>query len=104
MRGCSIKDRFDRGATLAYNFSDGQSRLEFKLDGKGPSLSDPGRMEFKGVALRFRYQLQDIKKPKEHCLYNSPVQGLVGTIYHELVDREQDTVVQELKVRALEFW
>lgn len=104
MRGCSIKDRFDRSSTLAYNFEDGKNRLEFNLDGKGPTFSDPGRLEFKGVAVRFVHKFQNIKSPKERCRYESPVQGLVGSVYNEFYLRENDTVFQELHAKGVDFW
>ena len=104
MRGCSIKDRFDRSSTLAYNFEDGKNRLEFNLDGKGPTFSDPGRLEFKGVGVRFVHKFQNIKSPKERCRYESPVQGLVGSVYNEFYLRENDTVFQELHAKGVDFW
>lgn len=104
MRGCSIKDRFDRSSTFAYNFSDGQSQLAFDLNAKGPTLSDPGRFELKGAVVRFTYKLQNIKSRKEHCRFASPVQGLTGSIYNEFVARDSDTIGQELKAKGLDFW
>ena len=104
MQGCSIKDRFDRKASIAYNFSDDQSRIAFNAKIKGPSFSDPGRLEFRGLELRFTYKLQkDRKSKKQHCLYNSPVQGVIGSLYNEFSARESDTIVQELRAKGLDF-
>lgn len=103
MQGCKIKDRFDRKDTIAYNFSDGQSRLAFKLNMEGPSLFNPTNFEFKGAMLRFTYKLQPETKRKGHCLYSSPVQGLVGSVYNEMFNREYDTVWHELRARGLDF-
>lgn len=103
MQGCSIKDRFDREATIAYNFADGQSRIALDLNARGPTLSNPGRMEFKGIQMRFTYKMQKYQKPKERCLYASPVQGLIGSLYNEFSLRENDTVIQELRAKALDF-
>jgi hypothetical protein len=104
MRGCSIKDRFDRSSTLAYNFSDGQSRMEFNVNARGPTLSDPGRFEFKGIGLRYTYKFQKIKSRKERCRFESPVQGLIGSAYNEFYLRDSDTVWQELHAKGLDFW
>ncbi len=103
MRGCSIKDRFDRKSTLAYNFEDGQSQLALNMRVRGPSFSDPGRLEFRGAEMRFTYKLQKTKNKKEHCRYASPVQGLLGSAYNEFALREEDTIVQELRAKGLDF-
>ena len=104
MRGCSIKERFDRSSTLAYNFSDGQSRMEFNLNARGPTLTAPARFEFRGVGLKFTYKFQKIKSPKERCRFESPVQGLIGSVYNEFYMGETDTVWQELHAKGLDFW
>lgn len=104
MRGCSIKDRFDRSSTLAYNFSEGQDRLELNVKAKGPSLTNPGRFEFNGIGIRFTHKFQNIKTPKERCRYESPFQGLVGSAYNEFYLRKDDTVSQELHAKGLDFW
>lgn len=103
MQGCSIKDRFDRKSTLAYNFSDDQSKLALNLSIRGPSLTDPGRLEFRGGEIRFTYQMQKYKKPIERCRYASPVQGLVGSAYNEFFLRDNDTIRQELRAKGLDF-
>lgn len=103
MQGCSIKDRFDRKETFAYNFADQQSRLSFDLNARGPTLSNPSRMEFRGFEMRFTYKMQKYKKPKERCLYPSPFQGLIGSAYNEFYLRESDTIRQELRAKGLDF-
>lgn len=92
---CSLRDRFDRKEVIAYNFSDGQSRLGLKLGVDGFSLSDPG-FKFEEIKVNFRYRLQPVKNKREKCLYASPWQGLVGSGYNELVLREEHTVYEAL--------
>ncbi len=104
MRGCSIKDRFDRSSTLAYHFNGGQERVELDVSAKGPSFSDPGRFEVKGVAIRFVHKFQNIKSRKERCRFESPVQGLIGSAYNEIYMRQDDTIMHELNARNLDFW
>jgi hypothetical protein len=103
MQGCSIRDRFDRKATLAYNFSDEQSELAFNLNARGPTFDNPTRMEFRGAEIRFTYKMQKYKTPKERCLYASPFQGLIGSVYNEFSQRKHDTVIQELRAQGLDF-
>lgn len=103
MQGCSIKDRFDRKSTLAYNFSDQQSQLAFNLNARGPSLGDPTRFEVKGVEMRFTYQMQKYKKPVERCRFASPFQGWLGSAFNELALRENDTIMHELRAKGLDF-
>jgi len=93
---CSLKDRFDRKEAIAYNFSDGQSRVGLRLGIDGFSLSDAGNFELEEVKINFRYRFQPIKKKREHCLYASSWQGLAGSAYNELVLRETHTVYEEL--------
>lgn len=94
--GCSIKDRFDRTALMAYNFTDRQSRLSFHMDVDGPRLSAPARLEVNEVMLRFRYKFHPAENHKEKCLYPSGFQGWGGSTYNEFFVREKDTIRQEL--------
>lgn len=96
--GCNIRDRFDRTATLAYNFDDEQSRLSFHLGVNGPSLGSPTELEFKSVLVRFTHKFS--KPPegrREKCRFQSNVQGLVGSAYNEFFVRNNFTVWQELR-------
>lgn len=96
---CSIGDRFDRGTTLAYNFSDGRSRLGLDIDG----LSyDSFKVE--AVKLKFRYRFSAGKTKKEKCRYESGFQGLVGSAYNEFVRREHNTIWNDIEDRGLNFW
>ncbi len=103
-QGCSIRDRFDNSALVAWRFNDNRSRVGLKLKMDGPSLSDPGNFEFKAVTIRFTHQLQKTPHKKERCLYAAPLQGVVGSLYNELYVREDNTVWQELRARDLDFW
>jgi hypothetical protein len=93
---CAIKHRFDRSAAIAYNFSDNKSRLALNMGLDGTSVEK--------AMIRFTYKFQPLKSKKERCLYNSPVQGLVGSVINELVIRKDDTVWHELKAKGFKFW
>lgn len=87
---CRINDRFDRKALVAYHWD----RNRLALDVDGINLGGSGN---KGVRLEYRLRLQPGKTRKEKCLYESNWQGLIGSGYHELFVRENDTVWQELR-------
>lgn len=92
--GCSIQDRFDRKALIAYEWD--RSRLSMDVDGIGGGKLDEVRLEYK-------IRLQPEKPKKLKCRYPSKWQGLVGSGYNELVERKDDTVfeeVRELKKKA----
>lgn len=92
--GCSIKDRFDRTAALAYNFDNKQSRLSLHLD-----MGDTGfeGIEVDKVMVKFTHKFQAIPHRKDKCKYKSNWQGLIPSAYHELYVRENDTVWDELR-------
>lgn len=95
---CKIRDRFDRDLTLAYRFRDGRTQLG--LDVKG-SLH---KGEFDGVKFELKYKLSPPgKKEKTRCLYDSPVQGFIGSVYNELFERTHETVWDELDDAGLDF-
>jgi len=96
---CSIGDRFDRDLTLAYNFSDGQTRLGLDIDG----LSYDS-LNIEAVKLEFRYRFSAGKAKKEKCRYESGFQGLVGSAYNEFVRREHNTIWNDIEDRGLNFW
>lgn len=89
---CRMKDRFDRSSALSYRFADNQSKLALKLGLDGVTVNR--------AMLRFSYKFQPYKSPKERCLYDAPVQGLVGSVYNELIDRKDGTVWQELRAKS----
>jgi hypothetical protein len=84
-KGCRIKDRFDRGALLAYQW--GQNRVALNV--KGINLDSDG---IEGVKVQYTLKLQDHKSHKERCKYDSHWQGIVGSSYNELFLRKEDTV------------
>ena len=98
--GCDIQDRFDRGATLAYNFDDHQSRLALHLNIEGPSLSNLSQIQINSVMLRFTHHFQ---KPAEHkkekCRIPSNIQGIIGSGYNELFLRNNFTIWTDLRNR-----
>lgn len=87
--GCRFKDRFDRSSALSYRFADNHAKLalNMSMDGLTPNRA----------MLRFSYKFQAIPKAKEKCLYNAPVQGVIGSVYNELVERDTHTVWQTLR-------
>jgi hypothetical protein len=91
---CSVKDRFDRNALLAYEFGTEQrNRVSFDVDGL--SLDNT---ELEAMQINFTYRLQADKPKKQRCRYTSNYQGLVGSGYNELFLREGDnTVWHEIK-------
>jgi hypothetical protein len=89
--GCSLKDRFDRDAVLAYNFDDNQSRLSLHMATDGASVER--------VGLRFTYKFQSYKTRKERCRYQSHFQGLGGSIYNEFFLRQHNTVWDNIRDR-----
>jgi hypothetical protein len=93
-QGCSFRDRFDRDGVVAYNFSDGQSRLALHM-----TLDDVGfsGAEVERAMVRYTYKFQAIPHRKERCRYKSKWQGLVGSGYNELFQRKTNTVWQELR-------
>ena len=93
-QGCTMGDRFDREGVLAYNFSDGQSRLALHM-----TLDDVGLSgaEVERAMIRFTYKFQAIPHRKERCRYKSQWQGLIGSGYNEFFQRKTNTVWQELR-------
>ncbi|PCK00448.1 MAG: hypothetical protein COA45_01325 [Zetaproteobacteria bacterium] len=87
---CGIKDRFDRKAILAYEW--GRSRLALDVDG----LNLSGGSE-RAIRLEYKMRFQPEKTKKQRCRYSSSWQGLIGSGYHELFVREEDTVWEEAK-------
>lgn len=97
LKGCKVQDRFDRDSALAYNFSDGQSRLALHMDVDGMTEVDE-------VMLRYRFKFQPDKDKKARCRYTSSFQGLAGSVYNEFVRRDDDTVWDHLEERGLDEW
>lgn len=97
--GCDLGDRFDRGATLAYNFKDNQTRLALHLSLEGPKFSDPTRLELNSVLIRYTHKFS--KPPssnrREKCRFQSSFQGLLGSAYNEFFVRNSYTVWKELR-------
>ncbi len=96
--GCNLGDRFDRGATLAYNFDDNQTRVALHLSLDGPKLSDPSRLGLNSVLLRYTHKFS--KPPvskREKCRFQSSFQGLIGSAYNEFFIRNSFTVWKELR-------
>lgn len=98
--GCDLQDRFDHGATLAYNFDDHQSRLALHLNLEGPSLSNPSQIQVNSVMLRFTHHFQKpTDNKKEKCRLPSNFQGILGSGYNELFLRNNFTIWKDLRHR-----
>src|SRR3989338_2517490 len=96
--GCSLGDRFDRGATISYNFDDNQTQVALNLSIAGPKFSDPTRLEFNSVLLRYTHKFSKPPPSKrEKCRFQSSFQGLVGSAYNEFFVRNSYTVWKELR-------
>lgn len=90
---CRLKDRFDRKALLAYEWS----RSRVALDVDGFNVGWDGVSEFESVKLEYRLRLQPEQTPREKCRYESRWQGALGSGYNEFFRREDGAVWQELK-------
>ncbi|MGH1377488.1 MAG: hypothetical protein ACRBB3_01580 [Alphaproteobacteria bacterium] len=86
---CSLNDRFDRKAVVAYEW--GRSRLSLDVDGVGLGGGDD-----RGVRVQYKIRLQPEKTKKQRCRYSSSWQGLVGSGYNEFFIRKENTVWSEI--------
>jgi hypothetical protein len=89
---CSVKDRFDTTSALSFLSEDGRKELALNVRTSGTSVN--------AAMLRFRYQFDDAPrktKGRAECRFPSRVQGLVGSAYHELIVRDQNTVWHQFK-------
>ena len=87
---CSIKDRIDRDAVVAYQW--GQNRVGLRVRG----LDIVGGEGIDQVKLEYKLRLQPHKTRKEKCRYQSNWQGIIGTGYNEMFVREKDTVWDQI--------
>lgn len=92
--GCSFGDRFDRDGVIAYQFSDGQSRLSLHMNIDGVGFSGA---ELDQVMVKYTYKLQAIPGRKERCRYKSGFQGIIGSGYNEMFLRKTNTVWDQLR-------
>jgi hypothetical protein len=98
--GCHMKDRIDRSAALAYDFDDHQTRLALNLSLNGPSFSDPSRLDFKSVMVRYTHKFSlPQESRKEKCRFKANMQGVIGSAYNELFVRDNYTIWQELRTK-----
>lgn len=89
-KACSIRDRFDRDALVAYQW--GRNRIALDIDG----LNWQSR-QLEEIKLEYKLRLQDYKTRKEKCRYESGWQGMIGSGYNELFLRDKDTVYDQIK-------
>lgn len=93
-KNCSVKDRIDRDALIAYEWS--RNRLSMDVDGIGG-----GDM---GMMMTYKIRLQPEKTKKQKCRYNSSWQGMIGSGYNELMIREDDTLQEHFGKMRREFF
>lgn len=93
---CNIKTRFDKDAVLAYEW--GRNRLGFDVNGL-----EIGNSSIEEIKLEYKLNLQSQKTFEQRCRFASPWQGLIGSAYHELIIREDDTIWQELRQIRIDF-
>jgi len=93
-KNCSIKDRIDRDALIAYEWK--RNRLSMDVDGVGG-----GDM---GMIMTYKIRLQPEKTKKQKCRYNSSWQGMIGSGYNELMVREDDTLQEHFGKMRREFF
>ena len=91
--GCRLKDRFDRKALIAYEWS--RNRLALDMDGGGIGLA--GVKKVQGVHVDYTLHFQPEKTKAQRCRYHSSWQGMIGSGYNELFVRDKDTVWQQLR-------
>lgn len=91
---CSIKDRIDRDALIAYEWS--RNRLSMDVDGM--SGGDTGMM------LTYKIRLQPEKTKAQKCRYGSKWQGMIGSGYNELMVRDDDTLQDHFGKMRREFF
>jgi hypothetical protein len=102
--GCSIGDRFDHRATLAYNFDERhQLALNMRVN------DDSGSMGVSRAVVVFRYKFPAAKASRTEqkhakCRYDSHWQGLVGSTYNELFLRDHNSLWGQIKDNRLDFW
>jgi hypothetical protein len=94
---CTLPERFDKHEKLAWEFSDGQTRL-------GVDAAGLGSMHVTGFRVQLTYRFQPQSEAQKKCRYPSPVQGFAGSIYNELFLRHKNTVWDNLDDRGLSFW
>ncbi len=88
---CSIKDRFDRKALIAYEWN--RNRVALDVDGVGLG----GGGDDMGFRVEYKIRLQPEKTKVQKCRYSSNWQGIVGSGYNELILRDDDTVMEEVR-------
>lgn len=81
---CSVRDRFDRDALLAYEWK--RNRLAMDVEGVNFNGGNAG------VMLTYTVRLSPEKTKDQKCRYQSKWQGLIGSGYNELMVREDDTL------------
>ena len=87
---CRIKDRFDRKATIAYEW--GRERLSVDMDGIVSGGSGDS-----GMKVQYTMRLQNHVPKKQLCRYSSNWQGLIGSSYNEMFMRKDDTMWDDLR-------
>lgn len=96
--GCSIGDRFDRGAALSWRFDDSR-RMDLNIRGDGVALET--------VKISYTHKFGGPPKPKKDkkkCQYDSQFQGIIGSAYNEMFRRKEQTIWNQLDDMGLAVW
>lgn len=87
---CRLKDRIDRKSVFSFRSEDGQKILAFKMKTSGTEVSQ--------AMVRFTYHFGQAPKEKHaHCRDDSPLQGLLPSVYRMLSDDRDQSILEELK-------
>lgn len=100
---CGLKDRFDTQGLLAYYSADRTKRLSLHTGG------------FDEAVVRYSFKLRNgldkldkKEKQKIACLYDSRLQGVLGSAYNEFSRRDGHSTLKEardkIELEGLDFW
>jgi len=90
IKSCRIKDKFDTDALIAYQMEEG--RLSLDVDGIGYDSQKVNK-----VYLNYTVSLQPELEKKDHCRYASNYQGILGSVYSEIVVHQGQNLSEEVE-------
>lgn len=95
---CRPSERLDRQAAVAYQWgNDQRNRLSFDMDGLELNPFGGSSAQIEKIRFEYRLKLQKHKNKKEKCKGTNNWQGMVGSGYRELIEREENTIWDEAK-------
>lgn len=94
---CTMRQRLDRDNDLAYQWGDDQRhRLSFDVEGLDLSPFG-GSLEIENVRLEYKIRLQKFKEKRERCRGGNNWQGLVGSGYREILQKNRYELMDTLR-------